>query len=210
MSPVFWPELPPSALLHYRELEVVCQRLGEICEYLEKTSGRPVGELVRETPHFVATYLRGVVFQGPWAPWWNALVEDSLPPVAVRWTADGKCELYESCVASHMVFLMSPGRALFFIKRSPSVTKRLKKLGIPINAVLQNPVEVVKRIAEDIPQSPEELAGCKSRASSMRGRRLTPLAMLKYWAVHEADPITDALLRGRPPVKLLNIFQKRG
>ncbi|MEM4897959.1 MAG: hypothetical protein QXR18_07135, partial [Pyrobaculum sp.] len=35
-------------------------------------------------------------------------------------------------------------------------------------------------------------AGCRSRASSMRGRKPAALAMLKYWAVHEADPINDA------------------
>ncbi|MEM4511174.1 MAG: hypothetical protein QXD08_09475 [Pyrobaculum sp.] len=29
--------------------------------------------------------------------------EDSLPPVAVRWTAEGKCEFYESCAVSHLL-----------------------------------------------------------------------------------------------------------
>ncbi|HII46370.1 hypothetical protein [Pyrobaculum aerophilum] len=61
------------ALLHYRELDVVRRGLGEICEYLEKTSGRPAGDLAGETPHLIASYLRGAVFQGPWASWWNAL-----------------------------------------------------------------------------------------------------------------------------------------
>ncbi|MEM4898469.1 MAG: hypothetical protein QXR18_09780, partial [Pyrobaculum sp.] len=49
-----------------------------------------------------------------------------------------------------------------------------------------------QKIAEDITHSLEELAGCRSRASSMRGRKPAALAMLKYWAVHEADPINDA------------------
>jgi hypothetical protein len=215
---VFTPRLPPTALLHYRDFELVCQLLGGVCEYLDRYFGGLTGEGAYETayrnPHVLHTAFRGAVFAGPWRGWWEDFASDRLTPAAERWlTPPAGCVLEERCEASPAVFLMSLHRGWRYVARCYSLTKRAEARGVELWDYLnkrrmlklyEKPVEVVERLFSDLPP-PETLASC-----TYRGRRLHGLASLVYWARNKAVASVDSFL-GRTILKVgFTYVKKRG
>ena len=212
---------PPLVLLDER-VEELCPELDGLCEDLEraaKVAGLgvgSVGELSRRFPQYVPVLfqLLGARFAGPFAGWWEALREDLFPSVAERWEAAERpgCELPIACPVSHAALLSSPPRSLRLLRKCVHLNKKFREhYGKALwdvvadegaaKEALEEPRKWLRPLFEGLPPA-EGLAGCRSTASSMRGRRLEALALFKYWAESGREPYVDGALRGWPPVKL--------
>ena len=227
---LYWAKWPPLVLLDERADEL-CPELGGLCEDLER-AGRAVG-LDRGVVEFAGFFSAGALgrvfpqlipyllqmldarFAGPFSAWWRALKEGRLPSVAERWDVepDPQCALPVACPVSHLVFLNTPHETARRLRKCLHVTRAFReiygvdlwiKLADPKYGVrpIASPAQFLKPLLADLPP-PEKLAACTSSAGVTRGARLTPLALLKYWADTGREPFIDAVLTGRPPVQLV-------
>ncbi|AFA38031.1 hypothetical protein Pogu_0004 [Pyrobaculum oguniense TE7] len=218
---LYFAKWPPLVLLDER-VEEFCPELGGLCEDLER-AGRAaglgvgsVGELARRFPQHVPLllHLLDARFAGPYAEWWDALREDRFPSVAERWEVAERpgCGLPIACPVSHTALLSSPPRSLRLLGRCIHLNKKFRERhGAALwdvvadegaaKEALEEPRRWLAPLFQDLPPA-EELAGCRSTASSMRGRRLEALALFKYWAETGREPYIDGALGGWPPVKL--------
>ena len=194
VSIILRPLLPPHALLHYKDFDLVCSLLGGVCEHVERASGAPAFYLAYTAPQVIHLYFKGVEFGGPYAGAWRAFADNSLTPAFEKWPKRGPCPgLREYCEASPAVFLMDAERAYRYLAKCPSITSRARELGISfarygvfkraIPYVVERPLEVIARIAAGMP-SLEDLANCGFHG----------LASFKYWAATGGLKIIEELL----------------
>ncbi|MCU7788191.1 hypothetical protein ODS41_09745 [Pyrobaculum sp. 3827-6] len=208
MVVVLRPGLPPFALLHYRDFDVVCSELGGVCEHVEKASGIKPLHLFYARPQIGHFYLQDVTFEGPFKTLWEAYARGEVPPTFEHWDKKGPCQgLGESCPASPSVFLMPSKKAYTYLRECTSLTKRAREAGVKLwgytvrkrvkPPVFEFPWELVREVFSVRPIHYQDAANCG----------LHPLASMLYWAETGGIKSVEALL-GRGGGAALRRFTK--
>ena len=189
---VFKPELPPYALLHYKDFDQVCAYLGGVCEYLEVVADLvelpKVGvrlpkafALVYTKPQLAHVYFKKAVFRGRHKNLWYQLALGKLPVAFERWPRldVGNCpklvwRFYPS------VLLRPPEEGFPYIVKSTDLVQLLRELGIrfwfykgkrPVVHVWPRPWDALRLATSRLP-SAEVLGACGYHGA----------ASTKYWA----------------------------
>ncbi len=193
---VLKPQLPPYALLHYRDFDSICAYLGGVCERLEEAYGGAF-YIAYTRPQLIRRAIQGAEFEGPYAQLWRRLQLDRLPASFERWPREGgrRCPglIWR---ASPSVFLMSPERMYRHVVRSTTLVRLLRELGLlpllwryderkrVVLRPVERPWELMHAVAERLPPA-EELGACGHHAA----------ASMKYWAetgrVHSVESILE-------------------
>lgn len=203
---VYKPELPPTALLHYKDFDLACSRLDGICEAMERAISAKLPYTLKEVAMADPSLLRFFLHEevdGPYKAEWLRFKRGLPIGLHEVWQVPKSgCVLDEACRAGPEVFLAPPHVQYKYLSMCPSVTSRYKALfgTMPwdydtakrvIVKPFPKPVFMLERLLRDLPP-PEKIASCKPSVKYVKS--LNPLASLVYWARTRGVASIDNLL----------------
>ncbi|RFA95025.1 hypothetical protein [Pyrobaculum aerophilum] len=198
----FEPLLPPDVLIHYKDFDLGCSMIDNVCEYIERRSGYDAYEIAYLYPQLLPKFLIKAEFCGERAREWQRFVSDELTPASIKWHKRGPCPgLAVRCPISHRVFLMSSKRAYKYLRECTYITSAARELGIQlwrygpnkrvVTFPIERPIEKIRAILSYAPIKLEDAVNCGKHG----------LASLIYWAenfaVKSIELLIDSLIKSK-------------